>query len=173
MASNDFRAMVQDISAAYDVRKGELSALRQQLHQMLDEFKKEKKEELKKIGDERKREISALKKRVEDIKHDVHDSLNDFRKTAFAEIEKGAKDRKEEVSHMLKTFRKEVLDGFRHERENMASAWQELVSSMKAKRSGKTQGDQREPSYERVASHSKKARRVKTKAAKSRHHNLR
>lgn len=168
-ASNDFRAMVQDISAAYDVRKGELSALRQQLHQMLDEFKKEKKEELKRIGDERKREISALKKRVEDIKHDVHDSLDDFRKTAFAEIEKGAKDRKEEVSHMLKSFRKEVLDGFKHERENMASAWQELVSSMKAKRSGKGNGSHGESHYE-SAVHPKKAPHGKTKAAKSRHH---
>lgn len=111
--SNDFRAMVNDIPAAYDARKGELSALRHQLHQMIDEFKKEKKE--------RKREVGGLRQ-------DVHDSLTDFRKTALAEIRKGAEDRRAEVSGML--------EGYRHEFAEMACAWKELVASMKAKRAG-------------------------------------
>ncbi|MBI1910909.1 MAG: hypothetical protein HYS21_02815 [Deltaproteobacteria bacterium] len=166
--SNDFRAMVQDISASYDVRKGELSALRHQMHKMLDEFRKEKKEEFKKLGDERKKEISDIKQRVSDLKHDLRASLQEFRKTTFAEIHKGAEERKEEVSHALKTFRKEVLNTFRHEREDMASSWQELVASMKEKRAGKEPGHYEKTGPEKAV-HEKRAHHKNRKAAKTRH----
>lgn len=153
------------MSAAYDARKGELSALRHQLHQMIDEFKKEKKEELRKLGEERKRDISALKKRVGGLRQDVHDSLTDFRKTALAEIRKGAEDRRVEVSGMLKDFRKEVLEGYRHEFSEMACAWKELVASMKAKRAGQHAEPYIKAASEKTPGQNKKTS-VKKKTAK-------
>ncbi len=56
--------------------------------------------------------------------------IGDFRKTRLHDTKTNNKERRRDVS--------DLLDGFNKEREDMASAWADLVSSMRSKRGIKT-----------------------------------
>lgn len=58
--ADDFRAMTQDIAASFDVRMGELAAIRQQVTGMLDDFRKTRIDETKRLNAERKSEVSEM-----------------------------------------------------------------------------------------------------------------
>ncbi|MBI5971583.1 MAG: hypothetical protein HY884_10575 [Deltaproteobacteria bacterium] len=89
--AEEFRSLTQDIAASFDVRKGEVESIRQQVSGM----------------------------------------IGDFRKTRLHDIKTYNKEKRREVSDLLNSFNKE--------RGDMASAWADLVSSMRSKRGIKAQ----------------------------------
>lgn len=96
--ADEFRAMTQDIAASFDVRKGELASMRQQMSDTLRDFRKTRLHDAKGYKADRKRAVS-------DIKNEVSGLLN----------------------------------GFRKDREEMASAWHGLAMSTHVKSGRKPQ----------------------------------
>lgn len=78
--ADEFRAMTQDIAASYDVRMGELAAIRQQVSGMLGDFRKTRLDETKRLNADRKHEVSGLlggfRKEREDIASAWHDLVS-------------------------------------------------------------------------------------------------
>lgn len=71
--ADEFRAMTQDIAASYDVRIGELASMRQQISEMLGDFRKTRLHDAKGYRADRRRAVS-------DIKNEVSGLLNGFTK---------------------------------------------------------------------------------------------
>lgn len=129
--ADDIRAMAQDMTASFDVRMGELAAIRQQVLDMLGDFRK----------------TSA------DRKSEVSDMLGDFRKTRLHDAKEYRADRRREVT--------DLLGGFTKEREETASAWHDLVASMQAKRAHTYKGTKEFSSGEEPAAYKKAKKRKK------------
>ncbi|HBG47462.1 MAG TPA: hypothetical protein DDW94_10820 [Deltaproteobacteria bacterium] len=131
---DDFRSMTHEISAAYDIRAGELASIKRHIRTMLGDLRRTRREESRKLAAERRKEVAHIKKQVEGIKKETANSLRDFRKTTLSGIKMETEDRKGEVIDMLGSFRKDFIDGFRKEMEGMTSAWGDLVQGLRAKR---------------------------------------
>ena len=78
--ADEFRAMTQDIAASYDVRMGELAAIRQQVSETLGGFRKTRLDETKRFNADRKAEVSDLlgsfRKEREDMGAAWHDLVS-------------------------------------------------------------------------------------------------
>ena len=75
--AEEFRAMTQDIAASFDVRKAEIASIRQQVSDILGDFRKTRLDESKRLNAERKREVSDIlgdfRKEREDMASAWHD----------------------------------------------------------------------------------------------------
>lgn len=74
-------------------------------------------------------ELASIRQQTVDMLSDFH-RMDDERKTYVSNIKK-------EVSGMLDGF-KDIIDGFKKEQEDTASAWQSLTAAMQSKREKKT-----------------------------------
>lgn len=76
--------------------------------------------------------FDVRKGEIESIRQHISEILGDFRKTRLHDAKGYNKERRREVSD-IKNEVSVILGGFRKEREDMASAWHDLVSSMRTK----------------------------------------